>query len=327
MTMIDKYVMEEIYNEIKTPYKYGAVLKCDDYFTDSPVVFRRGDKWFMSLVRIDKQLKTGYHTLLCESDDLIHWSEVGRVLGKCGEWDSAQSGGYAQFIDCEFGGSSEISTVDGKYAFAYIGGSANGYETDPLSIGMSFADELTDADSYKRLPSPVLAPYDDDARRGETLTLYKPAMFEDKARTTGHRYVCAYNAKDKTNRESIFLAVSDDGEKWQRYGENAVIPVWECADDVLINGDPQIITLNGHYVMLYFVCDKDGAHDTFAVSDDLIHWTKWDGEPLVKPVEEWENRFAHKPWVVKHNGVVYHFYCAVNESWDRFIALAASKEL
>ncbi len=25
----------------------------------------------------------------------------------------------------------------------------------------------------------------------------------------------------------------------------------------------------------------------------------------------WDKQYAHKPWVVKHDGVVYHFYCAV----------------
>ena len=35
--------------------------------------------------------------------------------------------------------------------------------------------------------------------------------------------------------------------------------------------------------------------------------------------------YAHKPWLVKHDGVVYHFYCAVGDN-GRVIALATSKE-
>jgi predicted GH43/DUF377 family glycosyl hydrolase len=139
--------------------------------------------------------------------------------------------------------------------------------------------------------------------------------------------VNAYNAKDDTNRESIFLAVSDDAIHWKRYGNKAIIPVTECKDSVRINGDPQIIMLGEYYVMLYFIYDREcGAYNTFAVSKDLINWTKWDGEPLVKSEYDWENVFAHKPWVIKENGVVYHYYCAVNES-ERFIALATSREM
>lgn len=36
--------------------------------------------------------------------------------------------------------------------------------------------------------------------------------------------------------------------------------------------------------------------------------------------------YAHKPWVLKHDGIVYHFYCAVGDR-GRVIALATSKPL
>ena len=41
---------------------------------------------------------------------------------------------------------------------------------------------------------------------------------------------------------------------------------------------------------------------------------------------DWESVYAHKQWVIKENDVVYHYYCAVNES-ERFIALATSRGL
>ena len=37
---------------------------------------------------------------------------------------------------------------------------------------------------------------------------------------------------------------------------------------------------------------------------------------LVEPSEPFDKTYAHKPWVLKWNGVVYHFYCAVG-SEDR----------
>ena len=37
--------------------------------------------------------------------------------------------------------------------------------------------------------------------------------------------------------------------------------------------------------------------------------------------------FAHKSYVVKHNGIVYHFYCAVNNDGQRGIAVATSQHL
>ena len=324
---MERGVLEKIYNQLRTPYKYGAVLKMEGRKTDCPIVFKRNGKYYMSFVSIDDACKTGYLTHIAESEDLLHWNVLGEILKEHTEWDSAQSGGYAQLQDNCFGGSNELLTIDGKYLFAYIGGKLTGYETDPLSMGIATTDDFLNLDSYKKYSEPVLSGSDEDARAGETLTIYKADIFYDIKETLGYPYVNAYNAKDGTQRESIFLAVSNDGINWRRYGNKAIVPVTECADSVRINGDPQIIMVDGYYVMLYFIYDRAvGAYNTFAVSSDLIHWTKWDGEPLVKSEYDWENVYAHKQWVIKENGIVYHYYCAVNKK-ERFVALATSKSM
>ena len=71
---------------------------------------------------------------------------------------------------------------------------------------------------------------------------------------------------------------------------------------------------------------EPGAFDTFAVSKDLVHWAKWTGPKLIEPSEPWDKTFAHKPWLLKHQDVVYHFYCAVGDQ-GRVIALATSKPM
>ena len=324
MLIMNRSILEKIYDQIKTPHKYGAILKLDGRKTDSPIVFKRKGKYYMSFISIDDECKTGYSTHIAESCDLLHWEVLGEILKGHSDWDNAQSGGYAQLQDNCFGGSNELLTIDGKYLFAFIGGNLQGYETDPLSMGIATTDDFLNYDGYEKTSSPVLSGSDDDARPGETLTIYKADIFYDCKKTLGYPYVNAYNAKDDTHRESIFLAVSNDGIHWLRYGDSAVIPVTECSESVRINGDPQIIMVDGYYVMLYFVYDEVlGAYNTFAVSSDLIHWTKWDGQPLVKSELDWENVYAHKQWVIKENGIVYHYYCAVNDE-ERFIALATS---
>ena len=57
-----------------------------------------------------------------------------------------------------------------------------------------------------------------------------------------------------------------------------------------------------------------------------MNWTKWTGPHLIEPSEPWDATYAHKPWVIKHDGVVYHFYCAVGNE-GRVIALATSRDL
>ena len=112
--MIKREILDQIYDQIKTPYKYGPVLKLDGRKTDSPVVFKVAGKYYMSFVSIDNECKTGYKTHVAESDDLLNWRHIADVLTESGEWDSAQSGGYAQMQDNLFGGSNELLTVGGK---------------------------------------------------------------------------------------------------------------------------------------------------------------------------------------------------------------------
>lgn len=325
--MITDKILEDIYEKVKTPYKYGAVIKEDGFLTDSPVVFSHKGRFYMSYINIDSKKKTGYKTYLAVSDDLVHFETLGQILTENNAWDVNQTGGYAQFIDNAFGAGNEVRKVGGQYAFAYIGGSRCGYESDPLSMGMAFCDEITDLSSYRKLNAPVLSGSDADAREGEKLTIYKADMFEDEKQSLGHRYVCAYNAKNETHRESIFLAVSDDGKRWKRYGAKPIIDVRECPDDLQINGDPQIVTIDGLYVMFYFVYQSGKTFNTFAVSEDLTDWKKWNGAPLIESEYEWENAMAHKQWFLKHDGTVFQYYCAVNSRGERFIALATSKKI
>ncbi len=329
--MVSKEKMQEIYEIIKTPYKHGAVIKFDDSLTDSPTVFKYNGKWYMYFVRINKDVdSSGYETHMASSDNLIDWNYEGVILKRTNDdsWDSKQRGGYAAFVDVNFGGSNEIQKVNDKYYMSYIGGCLDGYETDPISMGLAYSENPIDANSFSVFPEPVLTGKDEDARELEKMTIYKADLFIDEAMTLGHRYVNAYNAKAMDWKERIFLAVSDDAEHWQRYGDDAIINEVGIVENLAISGDPQIVKINDVYVMFYFraISKGGGAYNNFACSYDLVNWTVWDGEPLIKIEEDWENVYAHKNWVIKDKGVVYHFYCAVNDKGERFIALATSKK-
>ena len=70
---------------------------------------------------------------------------------------------------------------------------------------------------------------------------------------------------------------------------------------------------------------RPGAFDQFACSYDLKNWTRWEGENLSSPAESFDNQYAHKPMVLKYDGVVYHFYNAVDKQGNRGLALATSQ--
>ena len=142
----------------------------------------------------------------------------------------------------------------------------------------------------------------------------------------GFPFVMFYNGKVKNGYERIGMAVSKDMAHWNRYGETPVVANGEAKTNG-ISGDPQIVKIGDVWVMFYFGAGwQPRAFDTFACSYDLVNWTKWSGSHLVEPGEPYDKTYAHKPWVLKYNGVVYHFYCAVGNE-GRVIALATSHEL
>ena len=250
--MINQTVLENIYNKIKTPFKLGAIIKNDDFFYDSPVVFRYNKCFYMTCVEIDRKCLGGYKTKLFKSNNLINFEEIGYIFKENNGWDSVQTGAYAQLINPEIDKGNEINSLNGKYLFAFIGGNKSGYETDPLSLGIGFAGNIDDISSYKKNPEPILSGKDKDSRFGEKLTIYKPCIFIDEKRTLGHKYVMLYNAKSEHNKESIFLVVSDDGVHYKRYLDHAIISAYDSGKEKNINGDPQLLIIDGYYVQNIF---------------------------------------------------------------------------
>lgn len=321
---IDAETMQRVYDTLHAPHKVGRLLtpgEGEQY--DCPNVFRHGDRWCMVFVRYKD--KVGYETMLAVSDDLRHWTVEGAILPFASDgWDRWQADGSIALVDPTWGGTYELSQHDGRYWMSYFGGAKQGYETDPLSIGMAWTDDPSAARPWNRLAeNPVLEPSDPTARPFEQKTLYKSHIFRDESQTLGGRFVMFYNGKQQGDWvERIGVAVSDDLVDWRRCGDGPVIDNGRG-----ISGDPQIIRMDDLWVMPYFGAGwKPRAFDTFAVSRDLLNWTKWEGPHLVAPSDPFDETFAHKPWIIKHEGVVHHFYCAVGEG-VRTIALATSVDL
>jgi predicted GH43/DUF377 family glycosyl hydrolase len=317
--------MQRVYDQAKSPHKFGVVLQPSnkDELLDCPNVFRCGDKWYMLYVSIKE--KVGYETNLAESDDLLAWKPLGKVLpfAKAG-WDKWQADGSLALVDPAWDGSAELHPYDGKYWLSYFGGSKQGYETDPLSLGLAWTKTPNEPRPWTRLAeNPVLSPTQPDARPFERATLYKSHILWDKSETLGYPFVMYYNGKQQGRGiERIGMAVSKDMVHWTRYGDGPVID-----NGSGISGDPQIVRMGDLWVMFYFGAFwQPGAFDTFACSHDLVHWTKWTGEHLIASSEPWDKTFAHKPWILKHDGVVYHFYCAVGTA-GRVVALATSRDM
>jgi predicted GH43/DUF377 family glycosyl hydrolase len=315
--------MEEVYQAIKTPCKYGVVFQHPDTtkMIDSPTIFREDDRWYMSYIVFNGQ---GYETWLAVSDDLLQWEAQGKILPFTeGGWDANQKAGYVSLVDTEWGGDYTVEKYNDKYWITYLGGNSRGYEAGILKTGLASSDNLTAIRPWHTYDRPILSPEDEDTRWFENKTIYKSLVIRDEKLHTGHHFVMYYNAKgDTADHESIGMAVSDDLLHWQRYGEDPLITRYQG-----ICGDAQIARYEDLYIMFYFGAFwEPGAFERFACSYDLIHWTDWQGEHLIAPSEDYDRQYAHKPWVIQWEGVVYHFYNAVGDQ-GRVIALATSQDL
>lgn len=328
--------MKLIYEEVKTPYKYGLVMVPDDemHKMDCPTVFRESNTWYMTYLVYSGR---GYETWLATSKDLLNWEKLGRLMSfdDAGKWDDNQKAGYNALTSTRWGGDYKLGKFEGKYWMSYFGGKEKGYETEPLSIGMAYTNKKPwVAHEWTKMPEPVLTSADADVRWWENRNkLFKSTVIEDEQRLTGHRFVMYYNAvgdsleNNKKTRwyERIGMAVSDDMRHWQRFGKDPVVH-----HPVGITGDGVIQKINGTWVMFYFGAfwqDRQGAFNRFAASDDLVNWTDWTGANLIESSEPYDALYAHKSFVLKYKGVVYHFYCAVNKKDQRGIAVATSKDL
>ena len=322
---IDSATMTRVYEAVKTPYKHGIVLRGSaKEKIDCPNVFRYGDAWFMMYIAFDGR---GYETRLARSTNLLEWKPLGAILSRnTGGWDNEQAAAGVALINTDWDGDWNLARHNGKYWLSYLGGTKPGYETPPLSVGLAWSDDPSGTGEWNRIAgNPVLTPSQPDARMFEKETLFKSHIIADPEKRTGYPFVMFYNARQLGARvERIGIAGSHDMADWKRVGDSHVL---SHGDQRGISGDPQLVRMGDLWVMFYFGAFwKPGAFDTFAVSRDLVNWTKWEGPDLIAPSEPWDREYAHKPWVIRHEGVVYHFYCAVGNE-GRCIALATSKDL
>lgn len=325
--------MQEIYDEVKTPYKYGLIMVPDSnaFKMDCPTIFRHDDKWVMTYIVFDGR---GYETWLAESQNLIDWETKGKIMQftDTTQWDANQKAGYPSLIDYNWGEAPTINQYDGKYWLSYFGGNSTGYEKGLLSISMASTEsDPATVHEWEGIGHPVLSSKDEDARWYDNSTMYKSFVIEDHDRLSGYQFVMYYNARGDSidpNRgaERISMAVSDDMVNWKRFGNEPLVNHHKG-----ISGDAVIQKIDNVYVMFFFRANwpkgQTIVYNSFYCSYDLMHWTEWTGPHLIEPSESYDNLFAHKAYVIKYNGVVYHFYNAVDKLGNRGIALATSKDI
>jgi predicted GH43/DUF377 family glycosyl hydrolase len=313
----------------RTPYKYprrildgsGIAGSFDEKAVDCPFVFSANGKFYLTHVGFDGQ---GYQTGICESDDLIHWKRLGLIMARDPDDPITRHNIACASIlrENELQSSGRLIKVDGRYVAAWHAYPNPGYEEGAAVIGLAFSDDFM---HWERGPVILRA---EDGAEWERGGLYKPYLV--KIGDTFHLY---YNAKTTGApwKEQTGLATSKDLKSWTRHPANPLLRNGpEGAPDFRFASDPVVVSHEGKWAMYYFGLAKDGyARDLLAIGDSPTDFRKVD-EVLVDvgapgTIDE---KYAHKPALIYHDGALYHFYCAVSGKWPndvRGLAVARSK--
>jgi predicted GH43/DUF377 family glycosyl hydrolase len=288
----------------------------DRDMVDCPQVLPWGEAWLMQYTGFDGER---YHIGIAESDDLIHWERRGMILdaGAEGEWDHGSAGG------------GWLIRADGWWYLFYCGFPMPGYEVGPGQTGRAPPGPPRGRDIRhleKLAQAPVLRPT--PGEEWDSGGIYKAAVYRIE-----DRYWMFYNAKDKGDPwvEQTGLATSTDLLHWEKHRGNPILKVGPPGSwDSRFASDPVLCTIEGAWHLFYYGFDGRHASDGVALSSDgsLVSWQKSAANPILSPGPpgSYDSVHAHKPFVLEHEGVYYHYYCAVSET-ERTIALATSKPL
>ncbi|HEX2986318.1 MAG TPA: hypothetical protein VHO71_05825 [Caproiciproducens sp.] len=307
-------INNEMIKNYFTPYKYGKPVltgsgKPDSFdcnAVDSPFVFYHNGKFQMMYIGFDGK---GYQTALAQSEDLLNWEFKAVILPKLenGAWNSMNTSG--NWLLKESNNLHDLPTLkklDGKYWMTYHAYPEQGYEAGAASIGLAWCED-DDLLEWHRMDSPILTC--DNAQPWDKGGLYKSCLIENDG-----SYYLFYNAKNTTYdkwMEQTGVAVSKDLMHWERYPENPVIKTTPQSWDSMFCSDPYVVFDRDKWLMFYFGFNGQRAQEGLAVSSDLLHWEKY-GEPILTngAPGEIDELFAHKPSVLYHDGVLYHYYCS-----------------
>jgi len=350
------YAVDDPIAPYRTQYNYpGLVLKAtgverdfDSRSVDDPIVFRANGTFYMLYIGYDG---TGYQTGLASSEDLLHWKRTALVGARdAGSRFTRYNLAISSILrDKNLHGSGEALKVNGQYLAARNAYPSAGYEEGAAVIGLATSPDLL----RWTLTDPIF--YPQDGAPWEHGGLYRPDLLLD-----GGTYYLYYNAKTDTLpkaegggwHEQTGVATSKDLKRWARSPLNPILgngqrgsasypvanplhdasPLIPDARDSRFASNPYVVRNGREYAMFYFGFgyERPGrACEMLALGSDPLHFTKVP-EILIDTgapgsVDE---TFAHKPSVIYHEGMLYHFYCAVSGKYPnevRGIAVARSR--
>jgi predicted GH43/DUF377 family glycosyl hydrolase len=326
----------------RTPFKYPKLVLSatgrkgdfDQRSIDDPIVFHANGAFQMLYIGWDG---IGYQTGLATSPDLLHWTRTALVAPRdpASRYTKYNLALSSILRDKDLHSRGEATKVEGKYLGAWNAYPSAGYEEGAAVIGLATSEDLL----HWQLTDPILTPQ--NGAPWEHGGLYRPDLMLDHG-----TYYLYYNAKTDTLpagegggwREQTGVATSRNLKEWARYHQNPIVrngprgtPTTPDARDSRFASNPFVVQNGGDYAMFYygFRYERPGrACEMLALGANPYSFVK-SPEILIDTGAPGtiDETFAHKPSVITHEGVLYHFYCAVSGQYPnevRGIAVARS---
>jgi predicted GH43/DUF377 family glycosyl hydrolase len=213
-----------------------------------------------------------WHTGLAQSADGRHWRKAGKVLSPDpATWEGSYiaANGSAVF-------------EGGEYWYWYQAG-----PRDTPSIGFA---RSADGRSWRKEPKPVLEP-------GPRGSFDERGVADPYVVRFGEFYYLYYLGQNRAREQSIGIARSRDGIKWEKLRSNPVLKPGLSGMDEQGLGEPAVWKSSGTYWMLFTGRDaKENRALGLAHSLDGVHWER--APDVIRGTEGWNSRVICDPTVV-----------------------------
>ena len=239
-----------------------------------------------------------------ESTDLLNWTNIKQLFTCSGI--EANGDKYGCTGPC-------LVKYNNIYYLFYLGLNGSGYEGEPINMCLATTTSITNPEwTYKGIIIPIQRDID-----WCNQTIYHPNVVRHNG-----KWLIFFNAKGQGLERSGF-AVSDTIDGTYVVEPNRISTnLDELTTGNIRCGDPCFFTDDNYVYMFYFTSDYNTAVDRWAwtlKSDFPFNWNY--GGQSTNNNSSYDNKFAHKPFVIVKDNKLYYFYTAVNTSGVRSIAL------
>jgi len=234
----------------------------------NPSVIRQGDAYYNFFSGYDGKT---WHTGLAVSGDGITWRQEGKILSP----DPATWEGNA------IAANGSAITDESGILYYYQAG-------EPPEIGLA---RSRNGHQWQRNGAPVLT-------RGPYGSWDESGIGDPYAIRAGRGYYMFYLGMDRSRRQRLGVAKSEDGASWHKLRSNPVLELGEYgAFDENGLGEPAVWIARGYYWMLYTGRDRGEMRRLgLAQSRDGVHWQKL--PMVIAGGEGWDSKVICDPTVI-----------------------------